>query len=95
MKLVMLVYNQVVSQEILETLEGLSGAGYTIFSNITGKGSSGYRLGSVVWPAKNRMALVMLPESEVAQLKDGVKELKARSPDLGIKAFILPCQEVW
>jgi len=59
MKLVFLVYNAAIDEDVMEALESLGIEEYTKWPRLTGKGkSSGPHLDSATWPGVNSALLI-------------------------------------
>jgi nitrogen regulatory protein PII len=95
MKMVMVVYNEAVDQEVMEILSGCGTDNYTKAAGIYGKGnSSGTHLGTDVWPGKNNLLYVACSDPQSANLIIKVKELREKIGYEGIKAFVLPIESM-
>jgi nitrogen regulatory protein PII len=95
MKMVMVVYNEVMDIEVMEALEGCGLKSYTKVTGAFGRGtSSGTHLGDDVWPGRNNLLYAACEESEAGRLLSSVKELRKKLGHEGIKAFVLPLEEL-
>jgi len=95
MKMVILAYNIALDEEIMELMEGAVLDFYTKWTKVLGKGStSGSHLGTPVWPGFNNVLMVAAEDDKVPALLDGVRDLRRRLGKEGIKAFVLPLEEV-
>jgi nitrogen regulatory protein PII len=95
MKMVLIVYNEVMDTEVMAVLAGCAVKNYTKASNIHGKGtSSGTHLGNDVWPGANMMLYVACPDEDAARILSCVRALRQSYAHEGIKAFMLPVEEM-
>lgn len=94
MKMVMVVYNEAVDQEVMEILEGCAMKNYTKVLGVYGRGAtSGTHLGDDIWPGRNNILYVACDEAQARQMLSCAKELKKKIGREGIKAFLLPIEE--
>jgi len=94
-KLVFIAYNEALDDELTAALEGLSIDTYTKWTRVLGKGrTSGPHLGSPVWPKHNNVLAVCVQDDEAQAVLEAVRGLRAEMGRHGIKAFVLPCEEV-
>ncbi len=91
MKLVILVFNQALEDEILNIFERLNIRGYTKIDNVYGQGSDKGEphFGTHVWPEINAMILSVIQDEKVEKLLNEVKILDRRFEDEGLHAFVL------
>ncbi len=95
MKMIMLTYNEAIDLEVMETLEDCGLKNYTKLLGAHGKGTtSGTHLGTDIWPGRNNVLYVAAPEANAAQMMKCVRKLRERYGKEGIKAFILPVEEM-
>jgi len=95
MKLVLIAYNEALDEEVEELLHTTGVDGFTKWTKTYGKGqSSGPHLGTHVWPKANNVLAAATEDETAEKLLDGVRELRGRLAAEGIKAFVLPCEEV-
>jgi nitrogen regulatory protein PII len=94
-KMVMVVYNEALDTEVMEVLENCGLKNYTQLTGIFGRGStSGTHLGNDIWPGRNNILYVACDEKQARQILIYVKELRKKIGHEGIKAFLLPVEEV-
>jgi hypothetical protein len=90
-----IVYNEALDDEVMETLSGCALQNYTKLTQAFGKGSSsGTHLGNDIWPGKNNVLFVCAEQVQGRQLLTCVRELKKKFGQEGVKAFLLPVTEV-
>lgn len=95
MKMVMICYNEALDNEVMEILEGCVMKNYTKVMGVFGKGtSSGTHLGDDIWPGRNNILYVACDEKQKEKILGCVKELRKRIGNEGVKAFVLPLEEV-
>lgn len=95
MKMVMITYNEAIDDEVMEALayEGLKN--FTKLIKIYGKGStSGTHLGNDIWPGLNNVLYVACQDAEAKKLVSHIKNLRQRLGKEGVKAFLMPIEEV-
>ncbi len=95
MKMVMIAYNEAMDMEVMEALGHCGVKNYTKTVAAYGKGTtSGTHMGDDIWPGKNNILYVVCKESEAKQLLSCVGELRQKLGKEGIKAFILPTEDL-
>ena len=95
MKMVFLTYNIAINDVVMEVFKTLGLKTYTRWEEVTGVGiHSGPHLANHIWPAKNSAIAIVLEDEKVKPLMDAVRELRKKIAKEGIKAFVLPVEEV-
>lgn len=95
MKIVMISYNEAADEEMSEALEKLGVAGYTKWINVLGRGrSGGEHFGSHVWPGKNCVIFLAVDEGKKQEIIQEVTALRKTLGHEGIKAFVMPLEEI-
>ncbi|OQX80353.1 MAG: hypothetical protein B6D56_05300 [Candidatus Omnitrophica bacterium 4484_70.1] len=95
MKLVIICYNVAIGEEVLEVLKEIGISSYTRFKEVQGVGKlSGPHLGNHIWPAVNSVLMVALEEDKKDKLIKRIKELRKELGKEGVKAFVLPVEEI-
>jgi len=95
MKLVIICYNVAIGEEVLEVLKEIGISSYTRFKEVQGVGKlSGPHLGNHIWPAVNSVLMVALEEDKKDKLIKRIKELRKKLGKEGVKAFVLPVEEI-
>lgn len=95
MKMVMIAYNVAVELEVMESLEAVGVDSYTRWPKAHGSGQlSGPHLGTHVWPVENVVMAVVAPDEQAARLMDAIRELRKTLSKEGIKAFLLPVDDI-
>ncbi|MCK9595464.1 MAG: hypothetical protein PHH68_03910 [Candidatus Omnitrophica bacterium] len=95
-KMVFISYNEAIDAEVMDILEQTCAADdYTKINGVFGKGlASGTHMGDDIWPGKNNLLFVGCSAGEAKQLISAVKKLRESLGKEGIKAFVLPVEEV-
>lgn len=94
-KMVMISYNEAIDSEVMGVLADCGLNNYTKIMGTFGRGStSGTHLGNDVWPGRNNILNVACQDKEAQKLLSYIRELKKRLGKEGIKAFLLPLEEV-
>lgn len=94
-KMVMIAYNEAIEIEVMEIMESCALKNYTKIVGAFGKGTaSGTHLGNDIWPGRNNILYVACEENKAQELLSGIRELRERLGKEGIKAFILPVEEI-
>ena len=95
MKMILIAYNQALDDEVLAVLKGCGLENYTKWTQVLGKGtSSGPHLGTSVWPKVNNVLAVSAADSLVDPVLEGIRKLRRDLGHQGVKAFVLPLEEV-
>ncbi len=94
-KMVMIVYNEAIDNEVMETLGNCALKNYTKTTASFGSGvSSGVHLGNDVWPGRNNILYVACSESQAKQITACIKELRKVLGKEGIKAFCWELEDI-
>jgi nitrogen regulatory protein PII len=94
-KMVMVVYNEAMDEEVMDALGKCGGQNYTKLTSTFGKGTaSGTHMGDDIWPGRNNILYVVCDERQAKQMLDCVRELRKKMGHEGIKAFLLPVEEI-
>ena len=95
MKMVMISYNEAVEAEIMDSLAECALKNYTKITDTYGSGmTSGTHLGNDIWPGKNSILYVACEDKEAGQLLSRIKELRKTLGPEGVKAFLLPLEDM-
>lgn len=96
MKLVLVIFHEIYRERIRDLLEALGVPGFTEFRELGGRGETGRRYDTSIWPGRNAAVMTVV---EAAQAERVVKELRAFKEALGtatrpggIKVFVLPVE---
>ena len=94
-KMVMVAYNEALDDEVMEVLTGCALQNYTKLTKTFGKGTtSGTHLGNDIWPGLNNILYVACKDDEARQLISCVRNLRSSLGKEGVKAFVMPLEEV-
>jgi len=94
-KMVMVTYNEAIDDEVMEVLTSCGLKNYTKILATFGRGStSGTHLGNDIWPGRNNILYIACAEKEAKEILSCIKELRKTLSKEGIKAFVLPIEEV-
>lgn len=95
MKMVMIVYNEAMDMEVMETLEQCAMKNYTKIKGVFGKGAaSGTHLGTDIWPGRNNILYAACEQKEKDSLLSCVRELRRKLGKEGVKAFVWDLEEI-
>ena len=95
MKMVLVAYCEAADYDIIESLKRSGMKGYTKFTEVLGEGvETNPRLGTQCWPGKNNFLAIAVDDNDFPVVISRIKTLKARHPKAGIKAFVLPMEDV-
>lgn len=93
--MVMISYNEAVETEVMDSLAKCALKNYTKIMGTYGSGlASGTHMGNDIWPGKNNILYVACQDREAKALLSYVKELRKALGQEGIKAFLLPLEEM-
>ena len=95
MKAIFIAYNQAYNQEIVELLEGLGQRGYTVWSEIGGRGTvdGEPHLGSHAWPTQNHAILTAVSDELAPRIMAALRKTDADNQTLGLRAYVLPVED--
>jgi len=95
MKMVMIVYNEAIDAEVMEILEACGLKNYTLTAAAFGRGSrSGTHLGNDIWPGRNNILYTVCQDTDAKLILSKIRELRKILGHEGVKAFILPVEEI-
>ena len=95
MKMIFIMYNIAINDEVMEILKNEGIKGYTQWERVAGRGkTSGSHLGTHVWPAENSVLAIAVEDDKKDKLIKRIKEARKKLGKEGIKAFVLPLEEV-
>ena len=95
MKMVWVVYEAGIDEDLAGALDGAGISGYTKLTGATGTGRKGHRFGTQIWPGTNNVLWIALPDEQVAgviQRLHSLKESYLKPP--GLQVFVLPIDVV-
>jgi hypothetical protein len=95
-KLLIIVYEDSIDEDLTQCLKEQGVPGYTKVFGAQGEGQhSAPKLGTPVWPGQNNVVYVALPDEAVSPLAATLRELQAtyrKRP--GLRLFALPMEEL-
>ncbi len=95
MKMVFIMYNIAINDEVMEILKDAGIEGYTRWERTTGCGqTSGPHFGTHVWPPVNSVLAIAVEDDRKDKLIERIKEVRKKLGKEGIKAFVLPLEEM-
>ena len=95
MKMVMLTYNEAIDVDVMEVLKDCGLVNYTKITRVFGKGTtSGTHLGNQIWPGLNYILYVACDDTQAKQVVLGVTNLRKSLGKEGVKAFVMPLEQI-
>jgi hypothetical protein len=95
MKMVFIVYSQAADYDVIAAIKKAGVKGYTKMENACGEGvETEPKLHTHIWPGENCVLFLALEEDELPPIVELVRELKMEHPRAGVKAFIMPMEEI-
>jgi nitrogen regulatory protein PII len=93
--MVMISYNEAVEAEIMDSLAACGIKNYTKIMGVYGSGlASGTHMGNDIWPGKNNIMYVVCEDKEAKELLACIKELRKTLGKEGLKAFLMPLEDM-
>ena len=88
MKMLMLVFNEAIDDEVREMLQACGVRNYTRINGIFGKGNaSGTHLGSDTWPGRNNTLFLAVSDGQAEQALACIRKLRTTLGAEGVKAY--------
>lgn len=95
MKMVFIAYCDAADYDIIEAVKKAGIKGYTKFTGVLGEGTETQpRLGTQCWPGKNNLLAISVEDEELQPLLETVREMKKAHPRAGVRAFVIPLEEM-
>ncbi|MER3474083.1 MAG: hypothetical protein C4335_08625 [Armatimonadota bacterium] len=96
MQMVLIVCDSGVTARITEILTEAGAPGYTVLYDATGKGESGPRENTPIWPGLNSVILCAVSADRVPAIRKGLDTLREQrsARHLPLKMFVWNLQEV-
>ena len=80
--------NRSVEEDVIEEIERrIPEANYSVIEEVRGKGRSGVREGTAVWPELNVLFILFSTREEALLIADAVAQVKQGFPREGVKLF--------
>ena len=97
MKGIFIAYNQAYNEEIVNLLEGLGQRGYTVWSEIGGRGTydGEPHLGNHAWPTQNHALFAAVDDSIAADIMAAVRRTDEANPKLGLRADLWNIEQAY
>lgn len=89
MKALFIACDQALYEEVHQVMKQLGVRGYTSWEEVTGCGSEtgDPHLGDAVWPIMNSAILTITDDEHCNDLLNALRDLDAKNPLLGVRAF--------
>jgi nitrogen regulatory protein PII len=95
MKMVMVVYNEAIDEEVMNALISCCIDSFTKWQRVLGKGkASGPHLDSTVWPGENNVCMAVVDDKKAPLILAEIINLRKSLGKEGVKAFVLPVEAV-
>ncbi|MFU8803933.1 MAG: PG0541 family transporter-associated protein [Bradymonadaceae bacterium] len=93
MKSIMIVYNQILDEELLDLLDSLSIRGFTRWNDVQGRGTrtGDPHMGTHTWPSLNGAMICVVEDDQVEGLLEAIKDMDA--DERGLRAFVWHVEE--
>jgi nitrogen regulatory protein PII len=94
MKMLIIVYSDIIDEEVVAMLKKAGVSGYTKWRETLGEGpGTGPRLATNTWPGKNNVIAVVVDDDDLPGVSGILRDLKGSHPKGGIKAFVLQVED--
>lgn len=96
MKAVFISFYKAFYAEMIEVLDKLEIRGFTFWEEVQGRGNETGEphYGTHAWPTLNSAIITFIPEEKVADLMDEIRKLDESAPQQGIRAFVMPVEQM-
>lgn len=96
MKMVFVVYSRAADYDVIAAFKQAGIRGYTKLEKAFGEGTETEpKLHTHTWPGENNVLFVAIEnDSDLPEVTNLVRKLKKDHPRTGMKAFILPMEEI-
>ena len=96
MKMLMIVCPESNAEELRNLISTHDIHAYSTIHDVTGKGETGKKLGTRIWPGKSVLMFTVLAEEKEKELLNALKECKRTlMQEEGMHAFVLPVEEAF
>jgi len=93
--MVFVVYSRAADYDVIKALKDAGITAYTKMERACGEGlETEPKLHTHTWPGENCVLFAAVGIEEYERLTGVIRELKARHPRAGLKAFVLPMEEI-
>jgi hypothetical protein len=96
MKMVFVIYSQAADYDVIAAFKNAGIKGYTKLEKASGEGiETEPKLHTHTWPGENNVLLIALDDDAALDVITAqIRKLKSLHPRAGLKAFILPMEEI-
>ena len=96
MEAIFICYDQAHHESVVAALNSSLQRGFTCWEQTQGRGTNGGEphYGSHAWPGMNSSIMTVCDDDRVAPILARLKALDADKPMLGLRAFVLPVEQV-
>lgn len=95
MKFIFLVYDSALNEMVIDELAKVGATKFTQLPKILGSGGTAEpRLNDGVWPGTNNGLLIGCDDELAVKVMAAARKLRQENPQEGVKAFVLPLEEV-
>ena len=90
MKGIFIAYNQAYNEEVADLLEGLGQRGYTVWTEVGGRGSveGEPHLGNHAWPTQNHAIFTAVDDRLADDIMKALRKTDENNPKLGRRAYL-------
>ena len=93
MKMLFIVYNDILDEALVAALKNSGVSGYTKWTNTIGEGpGTEPKLSTHVWPGKNDVIAAVVADEDLARVTATLRQLTADHPKVGIRTFVMPVE---
>jgi nitrogen regulatory protein PII len=95
MKMLLLIYDAVFEDEVMEALENGSRLGYTQWRRVLGRGEKAEpRLDDGVWPGFNNALMIAVADDRAEELAARLKGLRDSGKVTGLSLYAMPMEQM-
>ncbi len=90
MKAIFIVFNQALSEKVLQMLDRNNVRGFSKWEDVKGRGTNKGEphMGTHTWPALNSAILTFVEAGQVEKVLNAVNEINKEAEKQGIRAFV-------
>ncbi|MBO6012338.1 MAG: hypothetical protein J6P82_02320 [Bacteroidales bacterium] len=95
MKAVFISFDQAHREAVIAALSSTMMRGFTMWEQTHGRGSENGEphYGSHAWPGENSSILSVCDDNKVPLIMERLRKIDKDSPNLGLRAFVLPVED--
>ena len=95
MKMLLLIYDAVFEEEVMEALENGERLAYTQWRRVLGRGErAAPRLDDGVWPGFNNALMIAVEDDRAAELTARLRGLRESGEVAGLSLYTLPVEQL-